>query len=683
MTTSKELSQADSAIGKIKSSIFDNGYITLIIFILFSIVAGIVGHINIWGMTKFLYITLAAIFLPGWLIQQQLKINFKDGISCVFFSFALGVALSILIYACLLLCNIQTYTAYIFYGISILSIGLFFYKLFHKTSIYSIHTDTKDVIKVTTLLSVILIFAFIIFQLSSRSALYIGYQKLFNDASYWLKNCIASSKGYPLPELSMSGLHLYWHLFSCFFIAMLSFCTGIEFYDLCYSLSYLYDMFLFVGAVYIFLNELLNDKKLVYLGCFILFFVTGFEKQLAFYYIEHIYQCKLGLVTGLSFSLFSFTFFIKSLKKERVFSQEFFLSLFFFAATTGGKVPYACILLVAIGILYVFKSDKKRWWKHLLALGCFIAVFLVIAKLFIIDNNALVSDSSNHKLSLSFQGSALLIPKAYDIYLFLSNYIGSVLSWFIVTGSFLLGINYVVFGMFLFTLIVAILKKKYTDVFLCSLVVMVLVGMTLALFVKHPGRSQLYFACAIIPFAVLFSLMIFEQCNFKLKKKSLYVLNGFIVISLLLTLIFSPKIFVGGGTYKANTHTTSIEGDDITRDEIIALQWVRDSLPEDIILATNKIFAPKASRSFVTSVYSERQIYIEGYDFTNLPKEGMVEERLDLLSSYFNGEEWAKNKLITEEGVSHVALYKAFKEPQDYLGTVLYENNAMVIYELK
>jgi len=666
----------------LKLGIFDNGYIILLIFLLTSIIAGIVGHIPVWGMLKFLYIIFSAIFLPGWLIQQQLKVNLKDGISSIFFSFALGSAVAILIYACLLVLNIQAITAYIFYAISIFSIGLFAYIWFRRLPIHGIPNHKTDVLKVSIILSVVFILSFVIFQMSQRSALHIGYQNLFHDSTYWFKNCIASTKGYPIPELSVNGLHLYWHLFSCFYVAIIHFCTNIEFYDICFSLSYLWDMLLLVGSVYVVLNELFEKKKLVYFGCIILLFVTGFEKQLSFFYIEHIYQCKLGVSIGIAFSLFSFIFLIKAIKQSYVFSKEFVVALLFFAVATGAKVPYACVLLVAIGFLYVFSSNKQNWWKNMLALGCFLSIFLVIAKLFIIDNNALIAETSNHKLSLSLQGSALLIPKINAIYLSLSKYIGSVFSWIIVTAGFVIGTNYVAFGMFLFTLAVAIIKKKYKDIFLWSIFLMAIVGIILGIFVHHPGRSQVYFLFTAIPYAVIFALFIYEQCEFKLKRASLYLFNGFIVVSVITTILFSPKIFTGGGTYKANSHSSSLDGFDITRDEIIALQWVRDSLPQDIVLATNKILAPKASRSFVTSAYSERQVYIEGYDFTNLPNNQLVDERISLLDAYLNGEKWAKDELLSD-GVSHFVLYKAFNTSNEYMGKVLYENPAMVIYALQ
>ena len=86
---------------------------------------------------------------------------------------------------------------------------------------------------------------FVVFQFTAQSAEVIGYQNMGNDPNYWFKNCVAATKGYPIPELSVNGLHLFWHMFSCFAVAIMHFCTGIEIYDICYSLSYIWDTFLF------------------------------------------------------------------------------------------------------------------------------------------------------------------------------------------------------------------------------------------------------------------------------------------------------------------------------------------------------------------------------------------------------------------------------------------------------
>ena len=103
-------------------SIIDNGIIVFLLFLLATIPAAIYGHIPAWGIIKYLFFSVFSVFLPGWLIQQKLNISLKDGISHIFVSFAIGFSLNVLIYAILLLLNMQMYSAYFVYGEAITAI---------------------------------------------------------------------------------------------------------------------------------------------------------------------------------------------------------------------------------------------------------------------------------------------------------------------------------------------------------------------------------------------------------------------------------------------------------------------------------------------------------------------------------------------------------------------------------
>ena len=597
-------------------------------------------------------------------------------------SFAIGFSLNVLLYALLLLLHMQMYVAYFVYGEAIIVLVSSILLSINKQSVFSYTSNNNtDILKLSLLLFLMLLLEFVLYQMPQRSALFNGYQNYFQDMLYWQKACIASSKGYPLPELSISGYTYNWHVFSCFFIALMHCCTGIEFYDLCFCLSYLWDMFLLLGAIYVFFNETLQNKKLIYIGCVILLFVSGFEKQFGCYYLAHLYQCKLGVTEGFATSLLSFVFISKAISQNKIISKEFLLSILFFAVSCGAKIPYACILIIGIGFLLVFSLKKTNWISSILVLFCFLGVFLLIAKLFVFSN-AVSSGSSNSKLFLSAYGSILGIPQIHRLFLFLSNHIGSFLSWGLVTALSIMCINYVVLGSFLFSTIITIYKKQLHNLTLWALFLMVCSGLLLFTFINHSGRSQVYFLMASFPYAVLFSLYIFENNEFKLKRIALFTINILIIVSFISTIYFAPKVICNPGYYRYQDILYSTEGNDITKDELTALLWVRDNLPDNIILATNKVLAPHAQRSFVTSAFTERQIFIEGYEYSIIAYSKIATDRVALLSAYYNGDIDAKNTLLNE-GVTYAVLFKAFHSPNSILGDVLYENNAMIIYQLK
>jgi hypothetical protein len=677
------MKQQSSLTATINRSIIDNGIIVFLLFLFATIPAAIYGHIPAWGIIKYLFFSVFSVFLPGWLIIKTLKISLKDEISHVFCAFALGFSLDILIYAILLFFNIQTYSIYFFGSIAFLSIILWLFFKQKKAFIEALPSnDKKDIWKISTILLFMLILEFFIFQMPHKSALYNGYQNYYQDMPFWHKVCIACSKGYPIPELSILGNEVHWHVFSCLYIALIHFSTGVDFYDLCYNLSYLWEMFMLIGAAYIFFNELLTNKRLIFMGCIILLFVGGFEKQFGCFYLAHLYQCKLGVPEGLSLSLLSFVFFLKTIHQNSFFSKYFLLSILFFAAACGSKIPYTCILLVGVGFLSVFSCKKNNWWILLISLCIFLCVFLLIARVFVFSN-AVVADTSNSKLSISTTGTIMAIPKIEELFHFLSNYIGTSSAWGMVTILSLVCSNYVVIGLFFFTQLVAIYKKSFCNLTLWSLALMAWSGIVIYVFVNQSGRSQSYFFFAAFPYAILYALYIIENIEFKLKRSILLITNCLIVICFLFTIYFFPKVLKDSkGLYHYTNITYSKDGNDITRDELIALRWVRDNLPDGAILATNKVLAPNADRSFITSSFTERQIFLEGYGYSIIAYSDISTKRIALLSAYYNGDTKAKLSL-TKEGVSHAVLFKAFNTPKKQMGNIIYENEAIAVYELE
>ena len=97
------------------------------------------------------------------------------------------------------------------------------------------------------------------------------------------------------------------------------------------------------------------------------------------------------------------------------------------------------------------------------------------------------------------------------------------------------------------------------------------------------------------------------------------------------------------------------------------------------MVVTNKVLAPiRGERSFITSAYAERQVYLEGYSSANLPNNHLVPDRLFLISQYFSGDRSAREKLI-KEGITHVIIYKSLSDNSAETGDLLYENKEIII----
>ena len=79
------------------SRFYKDKYI-LLIFLLAFLFAGLFGRIDIIPILGLISIQFAFVFLPGFLLHKKLNIKYKDNISTLFVSYALGFAISIILY---------------------------------------------------------------------------------------------------------------------------------------------------------------------------------------------------------------------------------------------------------------------------------------------------------------------------------------------------------------------------------------------------------------------------------------------------------------------------------------------------------------------------------------------------------------------------------------------------------
>lgn len=120
------------------SRFYKDKYI-LLVFLLAFLFAGLFGRIDIIPLLGLISIQFAFVFLPGFLLHKKLNIEYKDNISSLFVSYALGFAMMIVIYAVLLFFNIQSTITYFAYAISAMSIITYFVNGYYKEKVYHLH----------------------------------------------------------------------------------------------------------------------------------------------------------------------------------------------------------------------------------------------------------------------------------------------------------------------------------------------------------------------------------------------------------------------------------------------------------------------------------------------------------------------------------------------------------------
>lgn len=667
------------------SRVFNSNLLILFAFILALIGSGIVAGIEATSLVILLFAQLFGILLPGMTIASLIHIPLKDSVSYIFAGYAIGYALTSILYALMIVFNIHHLSPYIFYFICITSIVTLYFKRDVLPQLVE-KSENNTFLFVVFILMVAI--GFLVYQIPFRSAMITGFQDMYFDSTYWFKNCVASTKGYPLPELSVLGNNLYWHLFSCFNIAMLHLSTNIEIYDLCFSLSSVTRSFLLVGCSYVFLNEFTKTKWYLRIAIIILLFCTSIEPLTWVYFLEHIYATHLGVVDGLSLSLISVVFFSKSYKEGRFILPLLIIAVFLYVAAVGSKVPNGLMVLVFVGsiMLYDVIKTHKINYSFFLVASLYALLFVLISKVFVIDGNALVSETSSHKLTLNFSTTIRpsIINLIYEKMVELG--LGNVIPIIILSIPYVI-VTSPIMALFALAIILLIKNRRIIrdeglSAVLFSLLLVSFSGILLFLAFDHPGFSQVYFLFGIFPFALLFSINMFERYigNASIKySRVIYVIISLIIIC---NIAISKRTFILKDKYDLTDGMVSKSGTSISRNEMIGLRWARDNMPEGAVIITNKVLEKEnGKKSFITSAYSERQVYLEGYVSTNLPNDHIVNDRIGVINSFFSGNLTARDSLVAK-GVNYVVVYKNISDVNVDKDKVLYENEEIIICDI-
>jgi len=672
-----------------KRFMYANG--TLILLLVLCLMgAGLFAGVAMYNLSLFLFVQLAGILLPGFLLLQRAGLHFKNKMSDIFVGYGIGLALWAMIYAVLIYFNLHKWSPYILYIVSFISLLTLLNKTIRNSFFSILGNENRDNLFLLSIFVVLFVFGFLVFQFPHRLVSETGYLDMHMDHVYWFKNCVASTKGYPLPELSVKGISLFWHLFSSFNIALFHFSTGIDIYYLCFSLSYIWHIFMMMGGAYVLANELLSNSKYVFTALVLILLCSSAEPYTLVYYLDHLWGCSMGTADAIAASMMAFALTIKAIEDIRINWRFAPFAVIMIIATIGYKSPIGLVLLAGVccTLLVLCLWNRKTIMHSLGLLFVLFVATVVLLKVFVIADNALTSSTSNHKLVLNFMTvlwpdinsqivgffeglgirAMITIPFLIFPYIFVMHPVMPLLA-------------VVVVGLFVRRKDVLQQSFKHQAVGL-SFIVMALIGIVTFLALSHPGLAQCYFLFAGIPFAVLFSFLAIETYFSSIFIKYRRFLYCLIICSFVVTILCAKETYTLEGKYCPNPNQLSHDGTSITRKEWKGLVWVRDNLPGSAILLTNKGLAPvNGYRSFVTSAYTERQVFMEGSSSTIFPNDHFVEDRKNLMSRYFNGDISAREEL-KREGVTHVVFYKSLPKVTFNGGKLLYENEEIAIRTL-
>ena len=113
--------------------------------------------------------------------------------------------------------------------------------------------------------------------------------------------------------------------------------------------------------------------------------------------------------------------------------------------------------------------------------------------------------------------------------------------------------------------------------------------------------------------------------------------------------------------------------------------WLRENTPEDSIIAVDKFSEELDYRNiyFYASAFSERQCYIEGYDYSDVT-ESRVEGMLSLNETFFTGDMMERDVSIEVNGINYLVATQQAHPDYEPLGIdyeKVFENSEVTIYK--
>jgi hypothetical protein len=123
----------------------------------------------------------------------------------------------------------------------------------------------------------------------------------------------------------------------------------------------------------------------------------------------------------------------------------------------------------------------------------------------------------------------------------------------------------------------------------------------------------------------------------------------------------------------------------VSKDTLEAYLWLRDNTPEDSLVAVDRFSEELDYRSiyFYCSALSERQCYIEGYDYSDIDAK-QVEAKLAMNEKFFSKNEAEASAAMDMNGINYLVVTK--QGHPDYSAnclklSVAFKNDEVTIYK--
>lgn len=604
------------------------------------------------------------------------------------YAYCIGQVISILAYILVML-NLDIRYIYLFFILASLFLFLVgIHKGVLEHLILQIECNHSGIYIVSIVALVIFLITFFIISCNYMVPVNVG-NSFYQDYLYGIGNTIELSMEYPPVNFRaiFQGNYSYHYLYNLQ-LAVMKRMTGMDAFTMTTYYTGIQSALFLAGAAYLFVSKIIKKPKWIFITLLFILFSTGNEDFTIVTYIPHIFSVPNNLDISYANMFCCLAVMLRQMEKEKIVPVYYVMAAVCFGMSLGCKAPFACIGLVAVGILGLYYIYQK---KAVTSSVLYIIIFAVILGglyFTILRENASINlkiGSSSEAGSNIFyywvrMGQISRLAESIIPCRLIREIILTIVDCFIS--------NYPAYLLLMIAAVLNITAKKI-DIIDIMLLCSAAAGIFLVRYISHFGGSQIYFLFASYSYAIVYGIRGIERKEEQtadIKKKI-----GFVVLTGGLFLIGFCNFWLKTGTHtyaslekgvkRAMGDYDMVEYLDhhswaanyLTPKEYEAYVWLREHTDQEDVIITNMCIAGYTRYSYSAGVFSERHIYVP------------LNEDLDIIEKCYEGNTDVLNGVQREHNVKYLVQVKRITSelslPESYAQRA-FENDDVIIYEL-
>ncbi len=451
-----------------------------------------------------------------------------------------------------------------------------------------------------------------------------GQNFLSQDLMWHVGNAQSFLLGFPVRDLRVDGVLLYYHYLNEMLSAGISYFSGISVFNIMAFYNQSFILFILVNSLYSLGVVFYKNNKLkanIFMLSIFFFTCLSLHKVL----LDGASEFSVSLIpalltnvnaTSLAFcflAIFISVFYIVSKYEYKIDLSVLIVLFISFLFLTFSKSPIAAIIVIALVVSLMARFLQLNFKVRELVLTIVISlVFLVLYEQYF-SYGAEVSGTFDFTKTLSFGYFGRFIPANFSSEVFKITHFILILG---LMGISAICISPFTVSIFIYSCFKKIFKFKILDFFTLSCYA-VSIGGFLAFFITaHQAFSQVYFL-----YIALFFINLIAIKEFDFSKKSFINYSLYLVLSIsFITTMFLYINIIGSGLRQMLFHYDIIEKYEyktiIKSEDELAGIFLNENLEENELFLTNRITDYSPELSNVYTCFSGRQTYLEGYKYT-------------------------------------------------------------------